>query len=226
MNKLDGLPFTQQDEFLIRGAATEVAVMLEAARAASDASTASQHLSVLTAFADTLGSLEGGREDPKFEAFLEEEFRKSVACDSFATFWHVPEQGVLLGPDGHTVHQGDLDTLPPPNTPATPEAMTATDDRHVLSSFVEKKTLVVAGPLSVLCVPVISQTEPTSPCLGIITVTGGPKRAKATGGTTFTRAEKRLLEDLAAHVAVWLDIQAVDTGLSSHRSNVSILKAL
>ena len=223
VNKLDGFPFTQQDEYLLRGAAQEVVVMIETTQLATDAATAATQLDALTALIGQLGTtMKDLPGQDGFDSWLEAEIAKVVPCDSATAFWLDPENSShLQSADGTVVPVGDADTMPPPPTPAVSSPSSGDSHRHVMVAFVDRRTVVVGGPASHLTVPILSQASNDSTPLGVLHLHGGEQRKAATGGTTFSGSDRRFAEDLAAHVGIYSDMQAASGPMSNRTLSIS-----
>jgi len=223
VDRPDGLPFTQQDECLLRCAAADAAVMVEAAQLVSGTA---QVTAQLQALADALeempgvGALPGER---GFDAWLEGHVRRAVPCDSFTAYWHSGGSGQLATAEGQQLAT-DGATLPPPPTPAQASASPLPTDavRHVFNAVISRRTTAANGSTSHLCAVVPSSLQPAGEPLGVLYLLGGPMRAQAIGGSAFTPSDRRFIDDLAAHIGILIDMQSAPPSISGRSASLSL----
>ena len=226
VNKKDGRPFTQQDEYLLRGVASEVAVMVETAQQATDSTAASSRLDDLVGFIDALGQKTTVPGEAGFEEWLASEIKKAVVCDSFCALWHNEESKTLKDTlKGHEIGVAPAgEEAKQQSTGHITAQQEQGAERYIQSANADRRTIYHVGPpTSHLCIPVISHIRPGAAAYGVLHLEGSNTRSEALGTTAFYKNERRFVEDLAAHLGLFMDAQSVAMGGAaalSHRSSV------
>lgn len=187
-NKANDLPFNRQDEFMLKGFATQMAVLLQSAQLHDHVTTCQQNLESLIFCLDEIHNHHcmDPAKNTALHRWVEASALHFIKADSVSMFW--------LNGDGRAVHSNGL-VVSSPNGVG-----------HVVSSG---QSYMQGGCASrnpsPECVLLYVPVKNISGVVAVLEAKGQEARRCVPGDVSFTKQEIAVLEEFAYHVGIFLE---------------------